>query len=102
MLLGDDLARLRCESAADFAAPCAVFESLARPSCLLDGRNILPVLVIVWAVPMMQSIENAELRPPRRRGPGRRAYLTWVRFSPLRLSVWKLSRSCNESPRQRV
>jgi len=27
----------------------------------------------------------------RRRGPGRRAYRTWVRFSPLRLSVWKLS-----------
>ena len=66
MLLDDDLPRLRCEFGADFTTPCAVFEGLARPRCLLDGRNILPALVIARAVAMMQGIENAEFRSPYR------------------------------------
>ena len=37
--------RLRLELAADLAAPRAVFKRLVQPSCLLDGRNVLPRLV---------------------------------------------------------
>src|SRR5690348_16250833 len=65
MLLGDDLARLRCEFAANLSAPGAVFESLVRPSCFLDGRNVFPCLVVALAVAMVQGIEDAKLRPPR-------------------------------------
>src|SRR5437667_7710829 len=65
MLLRDDLARLRCEFTPDFAAPRPGLESLARPSRLLDGRNVFPTLVVTWAVPMMQRIKNAKLRLPR-------------------------------------
>src|SRR5262249_22619656 len=60
MLKGHDVAHLRCELAADLAAPGPVLEGLVRPSCLLDGSNVLPGFVVAWAIPMMQRIENAQ------------------------------------------
>jgi hypothetical protein len=50
MLLRDDLTCLRCELAADFSAPRAIFESLVRPRCSLDRGNIFPVLVVSWSI----------------------------------------------------
>src|SRR5262245_28618809 len=66
VLEGQDVARLRCELATDLATPGPVLEGLMRPGCLLDGSKVLPGLVVAWAVPMMQRIEDAELRLPRR------------------------------------
>jgi len=43
MLLNYNLTRLRCELLADLTSPRAVFERLARPGPLLDGRNVLQV-----------------------------------------------------------
>src|SRR6516225_3917233 len=67
MLEGHDiaLARLRLEFAADLAAPRAVSEGLSQPRCLLDGRNVVPGLIVAWAVSMMQRIEDAKPRLPR-------------------------------------
>src|SRR6516225_9488523 len=62
MLEGHDIARLRFEFAADLATLRAVFEGLVQPSCLLDGRNVLPGLVVPWTAAMMHRIENAKLR----------------------------------------
>src|SRR5262249_2830091 len=64
MLEGHDIARLRFEFAADLATPGAVFEGLMHPSRLLRRRNVLPGLVVAWAVSMMQRIENAKPRLP--------------------------------------
>src|SRR5262245_12228253 len=66
MLEGHDVARLRCEFAPAPAAPRAVFEGLVRPRCLLDGRNVLPTLVVARAISMMQRIEHPKVRLPRR------------------------------------
>ena len=66
MLQGHDVARLRLELATDLATPRAVFEGLMRPGCLLDRRNVLPGLVVAWTVSMMQRIEDAKPRLPRR------------------------------------
>ena len=66
MLKGHDVPRLRGEFAADLAAPRPVFEGLMRPGCLLDRRDILPGLVVAGTVPMMQRIEDAKPRLPRR------------------------------------
>src|SRR5262249_42548464 len=66
MLEGHDVARLRYEFAADLAAPRPVFEGLSRPRCLLDRRDVLPGLVVTGTVPMMQRIEDAKPRLPRR------------------------------------
>jgi hypothetical protein len=65
MLQGHDFARLRLELAADLATPRAVFERLIQPGCLLDGRYVLPSLVVAWTVATMQRIEDAKLRLPR-------------------------------------
>src|SRR5262249_34519935 len=59
-------ARLRRELGTDLATPCPVFESLVRPRCLLDRRNVLPGLVVARAISMMQRIEDAKPRRPRR------------------------------------
>jgi hypothetical protein len=53
MLKGHDVARLRCEFAAELAASRAVFEGLMQPRGLLRGSNVLPGLVVAWAVSMM-------------------------------------------------
>src|SRR5262249_35098860 len=66
MLLGHDITRLRFEFAADLAAPRAVFEALMHPRCLLDRRDVLPGLVVAGAVSMMECIEDAKARFPRR------------------------------------
>jgi hypothetical protein len=60
MLLGYDVARLRLKLAADFSTPRSVFEALVRPGCLLDGRNVLPSLVVARAVAPMQRIEDSK------------------------------------------
>src|SRR6266446_9830375 len=65
MLRGDDLAWLRLELGTDLAAPRAVFEDLALPRCLLNGRNVLPSLVVAGTVSMMHCIEDPKLRLPR-------------------------------------
>src|SRR5262252_9770084 len=65
MLERHDVARLRYELSADLATPRPVFEGLARPGCLLDGRDVLPSLVVAWTVAMMQRIENANFRTAR-------------------------------------
>src|SRR5262245_21949497 len=65
MLRGDDLSRLRLELATDLATPRAVFEGLMRPRCLLNGRNVLPSLIVARTVSMMQRIEDPKLGLPR-------------------------------------
>jgi hypothetical protein len=65
MLCGDNLARLRLELWTDFATPRAGFEGLSQPSCLLNGRDILPSLVVSRAVSVMQCIEDRKLGVPR-------------------------------------
>ena len=66
MLKGHDIVRLRCEFAADLAAPRGLFECPSRPRCLLNWRNVLPALVVAWTVSMMQRIENMKLSLSRR------------------------------------
>ena len=41
-------------------------EDLPRPSGLLNGRNVLPSLVVARTVASMERIEHAQLRVPRR------------------------------------
>src|SRR5262249_61936846 len=65
MLRGDDLAPLGRELGTDLATPRAVFEALSRPARLLNGRNVLPSLVVARRVSMGQCIEDAKLRPAR-------------------------------------
>src|SRR5208337_3749060 len=63
---GDNVACLRLEPGTNLAAPRAVFEALSQPRRLLNGRNVLPSLVVAWTVSMMQRIENAKPPCPRR------------------------------------
>jgi hypothetical protein len=65
MLRGDNLAWLRLELGTDLATPRAVFEALLHPRCLLNGRNVLPSLVVARTVSMMQRLEDPKLRLPR-------------------------------------
>src|SRR5262245_23618058 len=65
VLRGDNLARLRRELGTDLAAPRAVFEGLVCPRRLLNGRNVLPRLVVARTVAMMQCVEDPKLRVPR-------------------------------------
>jgi hypothetical protein len=66
MLEGHDVARLRCEFAADLATPCIVCKHLTGPTRPLDWRNVLPGLVVARAVSMMQRVEDPKLSlPPR-------------------------------------
>src|SRR5262245_40007071 len=80
VLEGHDVARLRRELAADLAAPGPVLEGLMRPGRLLDGSNVLPGLVVARAIPMMQRIEDAELRLPRRIENLQHVWNTVIRF----------------------
>src|SRR5271166_3682575 len=65
MLRGDNLARLGLELGTDLATPRAVLEAPSQPRCFLNGRNVLPGLVVTRTVPMMQCIEDPKLRLPR-------------------------------------
>src|SRR5215475_8767842 len=65
MLRGDDLAWLRFEPGTDLATPRLIFEALSRPRYLLNGRNVLPGLVIARSISMMQCIEDPKPRLPR-------------------------------------
>src|SRR5215510_7885298 len=65
MLCGDNLAWLGRELGADLTAPCAVFEALVHPRCLLNGGNVLPRLIVARTVSMMHDIEDEKLRIPR-------------------------------------
>jgi hypothetical protein len=72
--------------------------SASEGSMTIFAGGALPVSGITGAgrqlsVALCATAGIADSMRPRR-GPGRRAYRTWVRFSPLRLSVWKLSHSC--------
>src|SRR5580704_5200523 len=60
MLRGDDIARLRFEPGPDFAAPGTVFERLTRPRCFLNGRDVLPGLVVAGTVSPVHGIENPD------------------------------------------
>src|SRR5215510_16579192 len=80
VLEGHDVAHLRCELAADLATPGPVLEGLMRPGCLLDGGKVLPGLVVAGAVSMMQRIEDAELRLPRRIEDLQHVWNTVIRF----------------------
>jgi hypothetical protein len=53
------------ELGTDLATPGAVFEALVHPRCLLNGRNVLPSLVVARPESMMQCIEDPKLRLPR-------------------------------------
>src|SRR5215510_5378203 len=81
MFQGHDVARLRCEFAADLTAPRPVFEGLVRPGRLLDRRNVLPGLIVARAISMMQRIEDAKPRLSRRIEDLDHMSNTLVRFS---------------------
>jgi hypothetical protein len=65
MLGGDNLAWRRLELGTDLATARAVFEALVDPRCFLNGRNVLPSLVIARTVSMMQCIADPKLRLAR-------------------------------------
>src|SRR5262249_9811020 len=50
MLRGDNLTWLRLEPGTDLATPGAVFEAFSLPPRLLNGRDILPGLVVAGTV----------------------------------------------------
>src|ERR1700722_16246960 len=60
MLRGDDIARLRFEPGPDFAAPRTVFERLPQPPCFLNGRDVLPGLVVAIAISSMHRVEHPD------------------------------------------
>src|SRR5262245_24174549 len=66
VLRGDNLARPGLELGTDLTAPRAVFEALMPPRRLLNGRNVLPGLIVARTVPMMHCIEDPKFRIPRR------------------------------------
>src|SRR6516164_5195403 len=65
VLRGDNLAWLRVELGTDLATPRSVFEALVLPRCLLNGRDVLPGLVVARTVSMMQRVEDVKPRLPR-------------------------------------
>ena len=65
MLGGDNLTWLRLEFSTDLATPLAVFETLAPPRCPLNGRDVLPSLVVFRSVSVMHCIEDRKLRVAR-------------------------------------
>src|SRR5499426_76287 len=66
VLRGDNLARPGLELGTDLTAPRAVFEALMPPRRLLNGRNVLPGLIVARTVPMMHCIEDPKFRNSRR------------------------------------
>src|SRR5208282_3394207 len=65
MLLGHDVSRLWSKLGAELAAPRSIFKSLSRPGCFLNGRGVLPGLVVARTVSMMHRIENPQSRRSR-------------------------------------
>jgi hypothetical protein len=59
MLKRYDVPRLGRELRADLSTPGSVFEGLVRPGCLLNGRYVLPRLVVPRAVPVSNEHANA-------------------------------------------
>jgi len=100
MLRGDNFAWLRLESCADLTTPRAMFEALVQPAGFLDGRNVLPDLVVARTVSMMQRIENAKPRLPRTFGteaPNRPVAFLEILWSGMHRTVPARSQSC-QSP----
>ena len=64
VLRNDHLARLRLEFGPELAAPGAEFECLMRPGCFLNGRNVIPILVVARTVTTMHGIEDPKFRLP--------------------------------------
>src|SRR5262249_13535806 len=65
MLRHDNLAWLGLELGTKLATPGAIFEALPLPRCFLNGRDVLPGLVVTRPVSMMRHIEDAKLRLAR-------------------------------------
>ena len=66
-MFGDDnLAWLGLELGTELAPPGAVFEALSHPRRLLNGRDVLPGLVVARTISTMRHIEDTKLRLPRR------------------------------------
>jgi hypothetical protein len=65
MLEDHGVTGLGLELLTDLTSPRAVFERLTRPGSLLDGRDILPRLVVAGTVATMQRIENTKFRRAR-------------------------------------
>src|SRR5262245_63878149 len=66
MLKGNNISWLRCEFTAELAAPRPELEGPVQPRGFLHRRDVLPELVVTWTVSMMQCIEHAQARVPRR------------------------------------
>src|SRR4249920_489294 len=66
MLEGNNISWLWFEFGAELTAPRTVLEGLVQPRRLLHRRDVLPRLVVTWTVSMMQCIEHAQSRLPRR------------------------------------
>src|SRR5262249_6710210 len=64
MFRHDDFAGFRLELGTELATPSAIFEALARPRCFLNRRNVLPILIVAWAVAAMNCIEHPKLGLP--------------------------------------
>ena len=65
MLLGHDIARLGLELLAQLATPGAELERPTVPRRLLDGRDVLPRLVVAGPVPAVQRVEHPDVGLPR-------------------------------------
>jgi hypothetical protein len=66
MLLGNNVAGLRLELAAELCAPGSELEGFTTPCCLLDRRDGLPVLVVAGAILAMQRVEDLYVGVARR------------------------------------
>ncbi len=64
MLRDHDVGGAGFEFWPDLTAPCAEFEGLSIPGCLLDWRHILPCFVVAGAISPMERIEHSDSRPP--------------------------------------
>lgn len=65
-MFGDDnLVWLRLKLGAELATPGAVCESPSLPRCFLNGRNVLPRLLVSRPVSTMRHIEDPKFRLPR-------------------------------------
>jgi hypothetical protein len=62
MLLDDNVTWLGRELETELATPGAILEALSCQRRFLNGRNVLPRLVVARTVAMMHGIENRQLR----------------------------------------
>src|SRR5215813_13581188 len=65
MLLGHNVAGLRCELTPDLAAPGPILESLSLPASPLNRYNVFPCFVVAGTVTTMHRIEDAQARATR-------------------------------------